>query len=189
MKSRLPPCPRSWFHRADTENSGHSHFTLPLLCFHGLRPCPTETELPCWASCVDRSTVYRLAACEADPSIHAAYIRNAYVSFTLAYFPTNNRRESVRLCRVDWRPLTIHTNDHPNTPLELLGDVPGTHHHTFKLNRSTTGAPLKALPIAEPIEPDYASFKELVDGVGAMFRITNAGSALSSPWPEDLFGQ
>lgn len=116
-------------------------------------------------------------------------IRNAYVSFTLAYFPTNNRRESVRLCRVDWRPLTIHTNDHPNTPLELLGDVPGTHHHTFKLNRSTTGAPLKALPIAEPIEPDYASFKELVDGVGAMFRITNAGSALSSPWPEDLFGQ
>lgn len=118
-----------------------------------------------------------------------AGIRNAYTSFTLIYLPTDNRRDAVRLCRVDWRPLTLHANDHPNTSPDLVGDVEGTHHHPFDLNWSSkNGAPLKALPIAEAITPDFQSFTELLDGVGKLFRISNAGSALPSPWPEDLFG-
>lgn len=113
--------------------------------------------------------------------------RNSYTSFTLTYFPTNNRRESIRLCRIDWRPLTVHENDHANTPPDLIGSVAGSHHHSLALNASATGLPLKSLPIAAPILPDYATYKELVDGVGALFRISNAGSAIPSPWPEDLF--
>lgn len=114
-------------------------------------------------------------------------VRNAYASFTLVYLPTDNRRDSVRLCRLDWRPLTVHSNDHPNTPAELLGDVPGTHHHPFGLNWSEKNkAPMKALPIATEIAPDYQSFTELLDGVADLFRIANAGD-LPSPWPEDLF--
>lgn len=116
-----------------------------------------------------------------------ATIRNCDVSFVLIYLPSDNRREAVRFCRIDWRPLTPHSNDHPNTPPELIGDIPGSHHHAFRLNWSAkNGAPLKALPIAEEITPDYQSFKQLLDGVAHSFRIANAAS-LPSPWPEDLF--
>ncbi len=116
-------------------------------------------------------------------------IRNAYVSFSLIYLSTDNRRDSVRLGRIDWRPLTAHFNDHPNTPTALVGDVFGSHHHAFDLNWSSkNSAPLKALPIAEEISPDYQSYTELLDGVAVLFRIENATSLLPSPWPEDLFG-
>lgn len=116
-------------------------------------------------------------------------IRNAYTSFSLIYLPSDNRRDAVRLCRIDWRPLTRHSNDHPSTPPELIGDVDGTHHHAFDLNWSQkNGAPLKALPIAQQIMPDYQSYTELLDGVSDLFRIGNTGSVLPSPWPEDLFG-
>jgi hypothetical protein len=115
-------------------------------------------------------------------------IRNAYTSFSLIYLPTDNRRDAVRLCRVDWRPLTPHVNDHPNTPPELIGDIEGSHHHAFALNWAPkNNAPLKALPIAEEISPDYQSYAELLDGVAELFRIANAPT-LPSPWPEDLFG-
>ena len=116
-------------------------------------------------------------------------LRNKYVSFSLIYHPTDNRRDAIRLCRVDWRPLTTHSNDHPNTPPDLIGDITGTHHHAFDLNWSKkNSAPLKALPIAREISPDYQTFKELLDGVSDVFRIANAASMLPSPWPEDLFG-
>jgi hypothetical protein len=117
-------------------------------------------------------------------------VRNAYVSFSLIYRPTDNRRDSVRLGRIDWRPLTTHSNDHSNTPPELIGDIDGTHHHAFHLNWSVkNAAPLKALPIAEEISPDYQTFKELLDGVAHLFRIGDAASKVPSPWPEDLFAQ
>lgn len=115
-------------------------------------------------------------------------VRNAYVSFSLIYLPTDNRRDAVRLGRIDWRPLTPHENIHPNTPADLIGEVVGSHHHRFELNWSDRlNAPLKSLPIAEEISPDYQSYNELLDGVGDLFRISNAAS-LPSPWPEDLFG-
>lgn len=116
-------------------------------------------------------------------------LRNANISFSLVYLPTDNRRDAVQMARVDWRPITPHTNDHPRSPPDLLGlEIDGTHHHSFDLNWSTgTGKPLKWLPIAEPIEPDFANVAELIDGVGMFFRIGNAGSALTSPWPTDLF--
>lgn len=116
-------------------------------------------------------------------------LQNRYTSFSLIYLPTDNRRDAVRLCRIDWRPLTPHVNIHPNTPPGLIGDIDGTHHHAFHLNWSEkSNAPLKALPIAEEITPDYQSYKELLDGVAGLFRIANA-PALPSPWPEDLFAQ
>lgn len=117
-------------------------------------------------------------------------IRNADLSFTMIYIPTDNRRDAIQLARIDWRPKAPHSNDHPSAPPHLAGlDIFGTHHHPFDLNWSTrNGQPLRSLPTAEEIVPDYQSFKELVDGVGKFFRIQNAGSALKSPWPQDLFG-
>lgn len=116
-------------------------------------------------------------------------VRNADMSFSLVYLPTDNRRDAVPLARLDWRPKTPHTNDHPNSPTELLGqEILGTHHHSFDLNWShSSGRPLKWLPIAEAITTDFQSVAEFIDAVGKFFRISNAGSALGSPWPQDLF--
>ncbi|WP_395393113.1 hypothetical protein WBP07_18100 [Novosphingobium sp. BL-8A] len=114
--------------------------------------------------------------------------READVSFSLIYLPTDSRRDAVQLARIDWRPKTPHGNDHPRTPAELLGDIEGSHHHSFPLNwSSSAGKPLRNLPIAEEIIPDYQSVEELLDGVGKLFRISGAGSSLPRPWPKDLF--
>lgn len=117
-----------------------------------------------------------------------ADLRNKDSSFTLVYFPTDNRRDAVQMARVDWRPKTPHTNEHKNTPPELLGvECPSDHHHPFDRNWSKgTGRPLKALPIAEPIWPEYDTFEDFVDGVGRFFRITNIRKGVVSPWPKDL---
>lgn len=117
-------------------------------------------------------------------------LRNRDVSFRIIYIPTNNRRDAIHLAGVDWRPKTGHGNDHTSCPPHLIGvDCNGDHHHSFELNWSNgNGKPLVGLPIAEPVDPEFASFQELVDGVSAFFRISNAGSAIPSPWPEDLFG-
>ena len=118
-----------------------------------------------------------------------ADLRNRDVSFRIIYIPTDNRRDAIQMGVVDWRPKTPHGNDHPSTPDHLIGiDCDGDHHHAFDLNWSNgSGRPLLGLPIAEPIIPEYQSFTELIDGVSSFFRIANAGSAIPSPWPEDLF--
>lgn len=114
--------------------------------------------------------------------------RNADVSFSLIYLPTDSRRDAVQLARVDWRPKTPHGNDHPRTPPELIGDIDGSHHHSFVLNwSSSAGRPLRNLPIAQEILPDFQSVDELLDGVGKLFRILGTGSSLPRPWPKDLF--
>ncbi|MDD2878171.1 MAG: hypothetical protein PHT60_09130 [Acidiphilium sp.] len=119
----------------------------------------------------------------------AIELRNVDVSFTLVYHPTDNRRDAIQIARIDWRPKTPHANDHPRTPSHLMGEIVGTHHHSFALNWSDcAGGPLKWLPIAEEIVPDFQSFRNLVDGMGVFFRIPNAGFAIESPWPKDLFG-
>lgn len=111
------------------------------------------------------------------------------LSLTLIYMPTSNRRGAIQMARVDWRPKVSHANDHPRCPPHLLGvDLDGDHHHSFELNWSTgAGRLLMNLPIAEPINPQFQSFEELVDGVGALFKIENAATSIPSPWPPDLF--
>ncbi|WP_346031637.1 hypothetical protein [Erythrobacter westpacificensis] len=118
-----------------------------------------------------------------------ANLRNRDVSFRIIYIPADNRRDAIQMAGIDWRPKTPHGNEHPNSPADLLGVVmDGDHHHSFDLNwLPKSGRPLKSLPIAEPINPEFQSFTELIDGVGRLFRISNAGSAITSPWPQDLF--
>lgn len=118
-----------------------------------------------------------------------ATLRNSDVSFRMLYIPTDSRRDAIQMAGVDWRPKTPHGNDHPRCPAHLIGiDCDSDHHHGFDLNWSqAAGKPLKSLPIAEPIVPEFQTFRELVEGLGSFFRISNAGSAIPSPWPEDLF--
>lgn len=113
---------------------------------------------------------------------------DANISFSLVYHPTVNRRDAVRLARVDWRPPTPHVNTEKAAPPELyLLEIEGSHHHSFELNwRPREGRPLKWLPVAEPILPDFQGFSDLLDGVGKLFRISNIGSIPEPEWAVEL---
>lgn len=67
-------------------------------------------------------------------------------------------------------------------------EISGTHHHSFELNwLSAHGRPLKWLPVAEPINPDFQGFIDLLDGVGKIFRINDIGVISEPSWAQDLF--
>lgn len=99
----------------------------------------------------------------------------ADISFTLTYLAPGTKRDGANLDRVDWQPKTPHENTDERSPPELfLLEIDGTHRHSFKLNwRPSKGGPLKWLPIAEPIVPDYQDFAALREGIGILFRISN----------------
>lgn len=111
------------------------------------------------------------------------------ISFSLTYFPTSSRRDAVSLARLDWRPRTSHTNNDEHSPPALfMVEISGTHHHSFELNwLSAHGRPLKWLPVAEPINPDFQGFIDLLDGVGKIFRINDIGVIPEPSWAQDLF--
>lgn len=113
----------------------------------------------------------------------------ADISFSLTYFPTSNRRDAVSLARLDWRPYTSHTNNDEHSPPELfMVEIFGTHYHSFELNwLSAHGRPLKWLPVAEPISPDFQDFTELLDGIGKIFRINDISTIPEPRWTQDLF--
>lgn len=111
------------------------------------------------------------------------------ISFTLTYLAPGTRRDGVTLDRIDWRPKTPHENTDDRTPEHLyLIEIDGTHRHSFDLNwRPTSGSPLKWVPIAEPIMPDYQSFADLLAGVGNLFRISNIDLIPEPNWDRTLF--
>jgi hypothetical protein len=94
------------------------------------------------------------------------------VSFTLTYLAPGTKRDGVTLDRIDWLPKTPHENLDERSPDHLfLMEIDGTHRHSFDLNwRPKNGVPLKWMPIAKPIIPDYQSFAGLVVGVGNVKR-------------------
>lgn len=110
------------------------------------------------------------------------------ISFALTYLPPGTKRDGVSLDRVDWRPKTPHENTDERSPSDLfLIEIDGTHRHSFQLNwRPNAGMPLKWLPIAEPIVPDYQDFTELRNAVGILFRISNIDLISEPVWDRGL---
>jgi hypothetical protein len=91
------------------------------------------------------------------------------------------------ICRIEWRPLSAHSN---------LGKGPeewrhklqkGTHHHDFELNwaESPDGVQRGHLPIAIPIT-DPPDFTSLLEVVGKEFRIEGLGLVAAPPWEPTL---
>jgi len=112
------------------------------------------------------------------------------ISFTLTYLTPGTTRDGVTLDRMDWRPKTPHENLDEHSPPNLyLIEIDGTHRHSFALNwRHQAGRPLKWMPVAEPISPDYQDFVELRTAVGNLFRISNIDLISEPNWDRDLFG-
>ena len=114
---------------------------------------------------------------------------DADISFTMTYLPPGTKRDGVTLDRIDWRPKTPHENTDDNAPDHLyLLEIDGTHRHSFELNwRPKIGTPLKWMPVAEPIVPDYQSFAEILEGVQNLFRISNIELIPEPDWDIGLF--
>lgn len=114
---------------------------------------------------------------------------NEDISLTLTYLAPGTKRDGVTLDRIDWRPKTPHENTDDRAPTHLrLLEIDASHRHSFDLNwRPKNGSPLKWMPIAEPIVPDYQDFAELMLGVGNLFKISNIDLIPEPIWDKGLF--
>ncbi len=111
------------------------------------------------------------------------------VRFHLQYHPA--RSPCIPLCRIEWRPVSPHTNPNQGPEHLRLLRIVGSHIHGFEMNYLEDEGRMrgKNLPIAEPIDPDPSSFRDLVDVVAAEFRINGMEQIEPPPWREgDLFG-
>jgi len=111
------------------------------------------------------------------------------VRFHLQYHPA--RGPCNPLCRVEWRPLSPHTNPNKGPKSLQLRKIKGTHVHGFEMNfLDAEGRMLSGnLPIAEIINPEPNSFQELLAVVGKRLRINDMDQIEPPPWREaDLFG-
>jgi hypothetical protein len=91
------------------------------------------------------------------------------------------------ICRIEWRPLSAHSNKGKG-PAEWRHILQtGSHCHRFDLNwaESVDGVQRGELPLAVPINepPDFSSLLALV---GKEFRIDGIGSVTAPPWEPTL---
>jgi hypothetical protein len=88
------------------------------------------------------------------------------------------------LSRIDWRPLRPHRN-FGRGPKELrFQEIPGSHLHSFDLNWFAAEQRMLAenLPIAVPIDPEPAGFRQLLALLSTEFRIVNAADLPMPSW-------
>jgi hypothetical protein len=108
------------------------------------------------------------------------------VSFSLEYSPVGSK---ATLDRVDWKPLTGHTNKGAG-PNELrFRVIEGSHRHSFNANLTSEGILRSGnLPIAEPIEAELPTFESLVRYIQRVYNIEGLENLPPPQWMEDLFG-
>ncbi|MFC0633566.1 hypothetical protein [Brevundimonas balnearis] len=109
------------------------------------------------------------------------------VSFVLEHGPAG--QSSVRIDRIDWKPLTPHANKGVGRP-EIRWDIyPGSHRHPYYENLKADGELRTGnLPVAVDIEESLPTFESLVAFVAKIYRIEGLEFLQPPPWSEDLFG-
>jgi hypothetical protein len=111
------------------------------------------------------------------------------VRFQLQYYPAKG--QCVPLVRVEWRPLTPHTNPANCAPELSLARVEGSHVHGFDMNWLTDLDRMRTgnLPVAQALSTDPSSFKDLLVVLAKELRINGLDKIEPPPWQEaDLFG-
>jgi hypothetical protein len=111
------------------------------------------------------------------------------VRFQLQYHPPKG--QCAPLTRIEWRPLSPHTNPANCAPELSMLKIGGSHVHGFEMNwladldRMRTGN----LPVAKPLMTDPSSFTELLVVLGEELRIEGLDKIEPPPWRvADLFG-
>jgi hypothetical protein len=92
--------------------------------------------------------------------------------------------------RLDWRPVQAHNNKGMG-PLEFrFRLIEGTHHHRLGLNADLEMGLLKAmaenLPIAEPVQPEPASWEAFLAIAAERWRIHDLVKTPYPPWQYGL---
>ncbi len=111
---------------------------------------------------------------------------DADVVFQLEHHPFTERGGPI--CRMEWNPLRGHTNKGCG-PKELqFREIRGSHHHPFGLNWAHSEKSVRrgTLPIAVPLDPEPANFREFLAIVGKAFRIKNIQCIAVPEWQADL---
>jgi len=112
------------------------------------------------------------------------------VTFQIEYLFKSFR--SAPVARIDWRPLSPHTNRNVGPAEWRLVRVDGSHIHPFQENYdwmvsdSVPLADYMKLPIAVPLAPDLDSVTSLVTVVGRWFNIEGVEAIPVPPWEPRL---
>lgn len=110
---------------------------------------------------------------------------NECVTFQLEYTPPRGDPKGGAFDRLEWRPVSAHTNKGVGPPGLRHVVQSSSHHHSFEANwNDGQSARVKRgeLPIAVPISPDPASFEEALALAGERFKINNIGVVDRPPW-------
>jgi hypothetical protein len=109
------------------------------------------------------------------------------VSFTLDRSVTG--QPSVRIDRVDWRPIHRHNNNGIGPDHLRFKIIEESHRHNYYENLTSDGKMRSGnLPVAIPIEEKLETFQSLVDFVAEIYKIEDLKLLMPPPWSEDLFG-
>lgn len=94
----------------------------------------------------------------------------------------------IPLRRLDWRPTRPHTNSHGG-PEHQFRTFRGSHYHPFELNRDLGLDVMvqERLPVAVDLDPDPASFNELLIRMGQLFAIVGVERIGLPEWSPSLF--
>jgi hypothetical protein len=92
------------------------------------------------------------------------------------------------VCRIEWRPLSAHSNKGlgPKNLRHMIQS--GSHHHRFDLNwaHSSESVLRGDLPIAVPLNEEPQSFRALLAVVGKEFKIRRIQSITVPPWEPSM---
>jgi hypothetical protein len=104
------------------------------------------------------------------------------VMVQLEYNPPKGRQE--RLIRIEWRPLSPHTNNNRAPEPYRLAIIRTSHIHPFEHNYYAPGHRMLRpnLPHAVPLEPDPSNFGELLEVASKEFRISDLNRVATPPW-------
>ena len=88
------------------------------------------------------------------------------------------------LCRLEWRPITGHSNKGIGPPEFRHRLLTGSHHHSFGLNWQYAASAVRRgnLPVAVPVNPDPPDYRAALALAATEFRIGDLGSIPVPPW-------
>ena len=108
-----------------------------------------------------------------------------HVSLNLAYRTPEGAGGTFE--RLDWRPIDAHDNK-GNARADLAWmQISGTHHHAWALNEHLKmEETLDDLPVAEPVQPEPATWAELLRVAARVWKIDGLQDLPLPPWEPSL---
>ncbi|WP_342151105.1 hypothetical protein [Methylorubrum sp. SB2] len=95
--------------------------------------------------------------------------------------------ETWPVARIDWRPVSPHTNRMPDAFRGTTVWDSGLHPFEENAVHGLTAMKAKNLPVCRPLLPEPASYADALAAVSATLNIVNANALPVPPWSPRLF--